>query len=244
MLALLKLLKEEHDRKAPDSTGSLVTVDLHPDRPIARGIAPPPYDKVTARLPEDPSFEELEAAGAQLDLRREGHVVGNGAVWVSGEIPRVTEFEGGLLGGMRWVEDKTAKGEWKQEPHLMDERYVAVDVLGKGLVIFSACSHAGIVNVVRDAVAKFNRPVHMIVGGLHLATPDLVPRIPPTIEFLSRQLRPAPAYILPLHCSGFRAKVALEKEFGEGCVPGGVGIKIVVQGDAPGEERMFAPTVS
>lgn len=44
----------------------------------------------------------------------------------------------------------------------MDERYVAVDVLGKGLVIFSACSHAGIVNVVRDAIAEFSRPIHMV----------------------------------------------------------------------------------
>lgn len=48
---------------------------------------------------------------------------------------------------------------------IMDERYVAVDVLGKGLVIFSACSHAGIVNVVRDAIAKFSRPVYMVRGG-------------------------------------------------------------------------------
>jgi 7,8-dihydropterin-6-yl-methyl-4-(beta-D-ribofuranosyl)aminobenzene 5'-phosphate synthase len=44
----------------------------------------------------------------------------------------------------------------------MDERYLAVDVLGKGLVIFSACSHAGIVNVVQDAIAKFSRPIYMV----------------------------------------------------------------------------------
>jgi hypothetical protein len=64
----------------------------------------------------------------------------------------------------------------------MDERYAAVDVLGKGLVIFSAlsafslvsgrvsrlipensCSHAGIVNVVKDAVEKFSRPIYMVL---------------------------------------------------------------------------------
>ena len=61
----------------------------------------------------------------------------------------------------------------------MDERYAAVDVLGKGLVIFSAlsdvvllgttglmaidsCSHAGIVNVVKDAVERFSRPIYMV----------------------------------------------------------------------------------
>jgi 7,8-dihydropterin-6-yl-methyl-4-(beta-D-ribofuranosyl)aminobenzene 5'-phosphate synthase len=62
----------------------------------------------------------------------------------------------------------------------MDERYAAIDVLGKGVVIFSAsvgplhsfrdryrhclyrCSHAGIVNVVSDVVSKFRRPIYMV----------------------------------------------------------------------------------
>ncbi len=33
----------------------------------------------------------------------------------------------------------------------MDERYLAVNIAGRGLVVFSACSHAGIINVVQDA---------------------------------------------------------------------------------------------
>ena len=44
----------------------------------------------------------------------------------------------------------------------MDERYAAVDVLGKGLVLFSSCSHAGICNVVTDAIERFGRPVYMV----------------------------------------------------------------------------------
>ncbi|KAF8119813.1 hypothetical protein EV363DRAFT_1591087 [Boletus edulis] len=48
----------------------------------------------------------------------------------------------------------------------MDERYAAINIAGKGLVIFSACSHAGIVNVVKDAVQKLVRPVYMVSGAL------------------------------------------------------------------------------
>lgn len=115
--SLVELLKAQRDKNSKlSSNEEVVIVDLHPDRPIARGIAPPPYDKVIARLPEDPSFQELEAAGARVELSREGHTVGNGAMWVSGEIPRVTEFEKGLLGGMRWFEDQDGKGEWRPEP--------------------------------------------------------------------------------------------------------------------------------
>jgi 7,8-dihydropterin-6-yl-methyl-4-(beta-D-ribofuranosyl)aminobenzene 5'-phosphate synthase len=37
----------------------------------------------------------------------------------------------------------------------MDERFVAVNVDGKGLYVFSACSHAGIINVLQDARERF-----------------------------------------------------------------------------------------
>jgi 7,8-dihydropterin-6-yl-methyl-4-(beta-D-ribofuranosyl)aminobenzene 5'-phosphate synthase len=41
-----------------------------------------------------------------------------------------------------------------------------------------------------------------------------------------------------MHCSGFAAKVALEKVFGEGCVPAGTGTKIVVEGIAAADDRL------
>jgi len=124
----------------------------------------------------------------------------------------------------------------------MDERYAAVDVAGKGLVLFSACSHAGIVNVVKDAVATFKRPVYMIVGGLHLAGPESDSRVAPTIDFLSQQLKPVPTYVLPMHCSGFRTKVALATAFGGGCVPAGVGHRAVIIGNRD-EEPLLHSTV-
>ena len=88
-----------------NTNASQFIVDLHPDRPIARGIAPPPGDKVLCRLAEDPKFEEIEALGARVEKFREPHIVAGGTVYVSGEIPRITRFEEGLFGGRRWVED-------------------------------------------------------------------------------------------------------------------------------------------
>ncbi|TFK44812.1 beta-lactamase-like protein [Crucibulum laeve] len=217
-------------------------VDVHPDRPLSRGIAPGPgYDKVICALPLDPTFELIEKAGGVVEKHAKGHAIADGTVWVSGEIPRVTDFEAGMLGGMRWVEEGSI-GRWTGEQHIMDERYAAIDVAGKGLVIFSACSHAGIVNVVKDAVTTFSRPIYMIIGGLHLAGPEFGPRIPPTVEFLSKRLIPSPTYILPMHCSGFQSKIALEREFGDGCVPAGVGHKIEILGDREHDKRLFPPS--
>jgi 7,8-dihydropterin-6-yl-methyl-4-(beta-D-ribofuranosyl)aminobenzene 5'-phosphate synthase len=99
---------------------SAVVADLHPDRPIARGIAPPPTNKVTCRLPEDPTHTDILAAGGIVETHAEGHSVADNTVWVSGEIPRVTSFETGLLGGARWREFHSAtseevRGEWVPE---------------------------------------------------------------------------------------------------------------------------------
>lgn len=80
-----------------------------------------------------------------------------------------------------------------------------------------------------------------IIGGLHLAGTELVVRIPPTVDYLSNRLRPSPVYILPMHCSGFAAKVALEDAFGDGCVPAGVGHKIIVEGNQETDRMMHTP---
>lgn len=227
--------------KLRGSSASPCIIDLHPNRPEARGLAArPTFERVMIRLPPDPTFELIEKAGAKVEASKEGHAVSNDTVWVSGEIPRVTEFETGMLGGVRWFEsENNGKGGWVKEEHIMDERYACIDVAGKGLVIFSACSHAGIVNVVKDAVTKFSRPVYMIIGGLHLAGSEFSDRIPLTVDFLSRQLKPSPTYILPMHCSGFNTKIALQKAFGEGCVPAGAGLKVEVKGDRAAGDKLF-----
>ncbi|TCD70726.1 hypothetical protein EIP91_002102 [Steccherinum ochraceum] len=218
-------------------------VDVHPSRPIARGIAPPQVGRIIGQLAADPKFEEIEELGGVVSKHDEGHVVAEGTVYVSGEIPRVTSWEQGLPGSVRWVEDEGEEGKWVPEEHIMDERYALVDVKGKGLVIFSACSHAGIVNVVRDAIDKFKRPIHMIIGGLHLATPDLLDRIAPTVDFLAHKIQPPPTYVLPMHCSGFDVKVALQRELGEGCLLAGTGIRVKVLGDEEGEKGIVVPRV-
>ena len=112
-----------------------------------------------------------------------------------------------------------------------------------------------------DAVKTFKRPIYMVrqylseqyvhnqtapqvIGGLHLGGPELAPRIQPTVEFFAVKLRPSPTYILPMHCSGFAVKVALEKALGDGCVIAGTGMRVQVAGDKEAEKVIFPPTIS
>lgn len=109
ILAFLRLRQEA--AKASDGT---CVVDLHPDRPIGRGIAP--QGKILCRLPADPTFEEIKKLGAAVEKHDEGHTVADGTVYVSGEIPRVTEFEKGLIGAVRWLpNESTGSHEWTAE---------------------------------------------------------------------------------------------------------------------------------
>jgi 7,8-dihydropterin-6-yl-methyl-4-(beta-D-ribofuranosyl)aminobenzene 5'-phosphate synthase len=98
----------------------------------------------------------------------------------------------------------------------MDERYLAMHVREKGLLVFSACSHAGIVNVLLDARnASPEVPLYGVLGGLHLSGAAMERRIAETVaELKAFQLR----QIMPAHCTGWRALHALLNAFGEAVV--------------------------
>ena len=116
---IIKFLEVHRQTQVPapgddDDGVVVVVVDVHPDRPTARGIAPPPHGRVVIRLPDDPTVEDVRAAGGRVEQHAEGHVVQDGTVFVSGEIPRVVPHEQGLLGGSRWIEgDELEDPRWK-----------------------------------------------------------------------------------------------------------------------------------
>lgn len=84
-----------------------------------------------------------------------------------------------------------------------------------------------------------------IVGGFHLAGPELADRIQPTVDFFASRMVPAPTYVLPLHCTGFGAKVELARALGDGCVPAATGNSVEIKGDASGDEVLsrLAPCI-
>jgi 7,8-dihydropterin-6-yl-methyl-4-(beta-D-ribofuranosyl)aminobenzene 5'-phosphate synthase len=104
----------------------------------------------------------------------------------------------------------------------MDERYLAVNLKDRGLLIFSSCTHAGIVNVLLHARATFpGVPLYGVLGGLHLTGAAMEQIIPDTVENLKQfDLK----QITPAHCTGWRAHFALLNAFGESVVtPSAVG---------------------
>ena len=118
-------------------------------------------------------------------------------VLVLGEIGRITEFEKGMPGA-----EANVNGEWVKDP-FPDDRGVALKVKNKGLVVVGGCSHAGIINTVRHAQrVTGTAKVHAVLGGFHLTGPMMESIIGPTIREMKEI---APEYIVPTHCTGWKA---------------------------------------
>jgi 7,8-dihydropterin-6-yl-methyl-4-(beta-D-ribofuranosyl)aminobenzene 5'-phosphate synthase len=81
--------------------------------------------------------------------------------------------------------------------------------------VFSACSHAGIVNACLGAKECFGgMPVDVVLGGYHLAGKAMEARIEPTVRDLVTRIEPR--VIAPGHCTGWRAKARLAEAFAPG----------------------------
>ena len=183
-------------------------VDLHPDRPDRRGILLP--SGIMALLPEEPTFDAIQSVGGRIETHDEAHVLGEGFFFGSGAIKRQTTYETGLVGHHTFLH-----GEITPDPLIMDERYLAARVRGRGISVLSACSHAGVVNVCLDAHRAFDgTQIDIVLGGYHLAGKAMEARIPETIQDM--QTRIQPRLVAPGHCTGWRAKTALCDVFAPG----------------------------
>jgi len=188
---------------------------MHPD--MYRTRATKTADGSFRTFEDVPSAAQLTQHGAEVVHSTRPQSVLDNLVYVSGEIPRVTAFELGLPGQHRRTLDGSG---WEPDPLIMDERFVAVAVKNKGLVVFTACSHAGVVNVLKHARGCFpDLPLYGVLGGFHLAgTNERV--IPDTIESM-REFDLS--VIAAAHCTGWRALGALASAFGDAVVPSAVG---------------------
>ncbi len=168
-----------------------------------------------------PSPNILASHGAEVvNSLFEARTLLDDCFFLSGEIPRSTSFEKGHRQDHLCRDN--SESPWRPDPLLMDERYLAANLRDKGLIVFSSCSHAGVINVLLDARKTFGDiPIYGVLGGLHLVG-TLEKIIPETVE----SLRPFDLkQIVPAHCTWrFRALHALLNAFGESVVvPSDVG---------------------
>nr|WP_297461903.1 MBL fold metallo-hydrolase [Thermococcus sp.] len=142
--------------------------------------------------------EELEDAGARFVLKREPFEFAPG-IWSSGEIPRRT-----------W---DRAVGYIEENGNLVrdtvpDDVALIIDS-GEESVVITGCGHSGVLNIVQHARNLLDRPVGVLMGGLHLLG---VGR-----ELLDDIVNNPPAgKIYAGHCTGVDSYAYLKSRLGDG----------------------------
>jgi len=172
---------------------------LHPDYWLRRRIAPPnatPLELPTA------SRAAIEGAGFEGIEDRQPSLLLDGAVLITGEVDRTTEFERGFP-----VHQAHRHGNWEPDPLILDDQALVVHVRDLGLVVLTGCGHSGVVNIVRHAMNVTGAErLHALVGGFHLNGPLFAASVQPTIDALTAL---APSLVVPGHCTGYEATRAI-----------------------------------
>jgi 7,8-dihydropterin-6-yl-methyl-4-(beta-D-ribofuranosyl)aminobenzene 5'-phosphate synthase len=186
---------------------------LHPDAWRERKVVFP--TGVEIRMPP-PSHQDLDREGWEIVEERGPSLLMDGKVLVTGQVDRVTDFEKGFP----LQQAQTADG-WEPDRWIWDDQAVVCHVKGKGLVVLSSCSHAGVINVLRHALRLTGTTqVHAFVGGLHLTGGLFEPIIPRTIAELANI---GPAVVVPGHCTGWRATHEVARQLPDAYIQTSVG---------------------
>jgi 7,8-dihydropterin-6-yl-methyl-4-(beta-D-ribofuranosyl)aminobenzene 5'-phosphate synthase len=191
LVGLLNLVNEKNEKEAKPGIPLL----LHPDAFLERRLNIPAIGH-PAPLPVL-NEEVMKEAGALPVKSEKAFSIANGLIHTTGEIERKIPFEKGFP----WAEAKI-NGNWVTDP-FRDDQGLVIKLKGKGLVVISGCAHAGIINTLEHAkkITGTDR-VHAVMGGFHLTGQIFDPIIQPTIDEMKKI---GPDYVVPMHCTGWKA---------------------------------------
>jgi 7,8-dihydropterin-6-yl-methyl-4-(beta-D-ribofuranosyl)aminobenzene 5'-phosphate synthase len=186
---------------------------IHPEAWRERKIVFPTGTEL--QLPP-PSRRDLEGEGVEVIEESGQTLLLDSTVLISGQVERLTAFEQGFP-----IHYAHSDAGWELDPMIWDDQNAIVNVKDKGLVIVSGCSHAGAVNVLRNAQRLTGvERVAGFIGGLHLTGGIFEPIIAPTVDAL---LAAGIGRLLPAHCTGWKAVHQLARALPDAFVQPAVG---------------------
>jgi len=146
--------------------------------------------------------EILESRGAQFKFNTNFREIVPDLM-LSGEIPRLTEFE---KGSKRFLL-KTNEGY--AQDLIFDDQTLIVNTK-KGLIIILGCSHSGMINIINHIIDKTGQNhIRTIIGGTHLG--------PASEETKEKTIQALKKYDIEKigvsHCTGLETSMRLFQEF-------------------------------
>lgn len=133
-------------------------------------------------------------------------------LFVSGEIPRKTDFED--TGGQFFLDEELAQAD-----SLIDDQAVFIET-PVGTVVILGCAHSGVINTLRYVhTLTDHRPIHTVIGGMHLRNASSERMDKTVSELRCFDLK----RIMPGHCTGQSAIERFGNEFPGRCAACHVG---------------------
>ncbi len=212
-----------------DHTGALHAILGKISKPIPLVVHPDAFlyprfleekDGSKKRFPRTLVRNDFEQRNVKIHESKAPTPILDGAILVTGEVERTTAFEKGMPGAL--VE---RDGSLEPDP-IKDDQSLVINLKGKGLVIITGCSHAGIVNTILYAKKLTGiEKVYAVLGGFHLSGAFFEKILEKTIDELKAL---SPAVVVPMHCTGRKAMELLSREFPASFVLNSVGSKITL----------------
>jgi len=147
----------------------------------------------------------LERMGACFVFNKDYVDIERG-IYLTGEIPRETNFEAGDLGNRYGVRDG------KVVPEIVSDDQSLVIQTKRGILIILGCAHSGIINVINHAIKMTEvDTIFGIIGGTHLGFSGDA-QLEKTIQALKAYRI---EHFIPGHCTGIAVAIRLSREFQE-----------------------------
>ncbi len=207
----------DHRAALSDLIGRTGKKDLplhfHPDAHLHRRlIKPDGSHHIMPPFPED----ALRKSGARFVEGKGPILLAEQSVALTGQIERRTDFEQGFP--IHYCE---REGELEPDPWIWDDQSLLIHVKGKGLVVISGCGHSGIINTVHYAMELTGiQEVLAVLGGFHLTGGIFEKIIDPTVQAM---LEINPRWIVPTHCTGWKAIRSFQEHFPDRFIQNSVG---------------------
>lgn len=155
--------------------------------------------------------EAIEAACLELEFSKGPHEVLPGA-YMTGEIPRVTSFEGN-------EPNLFVLRDGELVPDMFEDDQALIVDTPDGAIVLTGCAHSGIVNIMKFALMRHGK-IKAVIGGTHIGMGGEA-KLEPTIEFLEEADVEKMVFS---HCTGTVAISKLMDRFPGRMVPGQSGL--------------------
>ena len=191
----------------------------HPDTFLERKVMMPGGYEVSVSAPKLSASQQKNITPI---IKTDATLLADNMILVSGEIARTTNFETGFP-----VHYTKRNGKWENDPVILDDQCIIINLRGQGLVIITGCCHSGIINTIRHAQTLTDcEQVYAVLGGFHLTGGIFEKIIPETIaEF--QKIRPT--YLMPGHCTGWSAIHQIAQAMPKAFIPNNVGTTLTFQ---------------